>query len=182
MERKLHIREALDADLNRVLTVERLAFGQLAEADLVQALLADPSAKPLLSLLAFRDDQAVGHILLTRARLAHPQRSVSLMLLAPLAVIPEAQRQGVGGQLIKAGLQKLSATGVDLVFVLGYPAYYSRYGFVPAGPLGLTAPYPIPKEHTDAWMVQALKPNLIGSVKGQLMCANAINKPEYWQE
>jgi putative acetyltransferase len=178
----MYIREASDSDLNEVLLIERSAFGRDDEAELVSNLLADPSAKPILSLLAFKDDRPVGHILFTTARLTNSSSQTSIAILAPLAVIPDAQKQGIGGKLIARGLQLLSRSGVDLVFVLGYPEYYLRHGFKPALPLGLEAPYPIPQKNSDAWMVQALRPNAIGSVFGKVICANALNKPEYWRE
>ena len=176
------IREASDSDLNDVLRVERLAFGREDEAELVRALLSDRSAQPILSLLAFKDDLAVGHILFTTAYLTNHQNTTAIALLAPLAVVSEAQKQGIGGKLIERGLQLLSRSGVDLVFVLGHPEYYPRHGFKPAGCLGLEAPYPIADEHSDAWMVQSLRPNMIGSVHGKVICADALNKPEYWRE
>ena len=180
--RAMHIREATDLDLNDVLLVERLAFGEDKEAELVRVLLSDPSAKPFLSLLAFKDDKAVGHILFTTARLAKTQNTALISILAPLAIVPDFQKQGIGGRLIERGLQLLSKSGVDLVFVLGHPEYYPRYGFKPAGYLGFEAPYSIPDEHADAWMVKALRPGVIGSVSGTIMCADALNKPEYWRE
>lgn len=178
----MQIREASDSDLNDVLCVERAAFGNDKEAGLVKDLLADPSARPILSLLGFQNDRAVGHILFTKARLMETQDTASLALLAPLAIVPDAQRQGIGGKLIADGLQLLAKAGVDLVFVLGYPEYYSRHGFAPAGRLGIEAPYPIPDEHADAWMAQALRSNVIGSVRGKVVCADALNRPEYWRE
>jgi len=69
-----------------------------------------------------------------------------------------------------------------MVFVLGHPAYYPRYGFKPAGHLGFEAPFSIPNEHADAWMVQALRPGIIDSFIGKVICADALNKPEHWRE
>ena len=178
----MYIRTATDADLNEVLSVERLAFGHATEAELVRVLLDDPSAKPFVSLLALTNDRAVGHILFTAARLTKTDQTASITILAPLAIVPDAQKQGIGGMLIERGLQLLSKSGVDLVFVLGHPAYYPRYGFKPAGRLGFEAPYPIPDEHADAWMVQAIRPGVIGTVRGKVMCADALNQPEYWRE
>ena len=175
------IREALASELTDVLMVQQLAFGQDDEAKLVEALLEDPSAQPTLSLVAFKNAQAVGHILFTKVHVADSKRTTA-SLLAPLAVVPDAQRQGIGGQLIEHGLQMLSQSGVALVFVLGYPQYYSRFGFKPAGILGFEAPYPIPDKHADAWMVRSLQPNIVGAIKGKIVCADALNKPEYWQE
>ena len=149
----MHIREATDSDLNDVLLVERLAFGQNKEAELVSVLLRDPSAKPYLSLLALKDDKSVGHILFTTARLTKTQNTALISILAPLAIVPDFQKQGIGGRLIERGLQLLSKSGVDLVFVLGHPEYYPRYGFKPAGYIGFEAPYSIPDEHADACLL-----------------------------
>ena len=179
---KMQIREAMEADLNDVLLIERLAFGYYKEAELVRDLLYDSSAKPLYSLLAFNTGKAVGHILFTSARLEGTQNGASISLLAPLAVLPEFQKQGVGGKLIESGLQHLTNAGVDLVFVLGHPGYYPRYGFKPAGGQGFEAPYPIPEEHANAWMVQELRQGVIGSVSGKVKCADMLNKPEHWRE
>ena len=176
------IRQASNSDLNDVLNVERQAFGQDDEAQLVQDLLNDPTAKPTLSLLAFKEDQPVGHILFTAARLSESSHYPSISILAPLAIVPHAQKQGIGGRLIEKGLHLLSELAVDLVFVLGHPSYYPRYGFKPALPLGLEAPYPIPNEHADAWMVHPLRPNIIGAVQGKVICSDTLSKPELWRE
>ena len=178
----MHIRVASEADLDDVLSVERAAFGGDDEAELARNLLADPSAKPTLSLLAFKDDRAIGHILFTTATLDPPEKAPSIVLLAPLAVTPEAQNQGIGGRLIERGLKLLAESGVDLVFVLGHPEYYPRHGFEPAGRFGFEAPYTIADKNAGAWMVQALRPGVIGSVRGRIACADALDRPEYWQE
>ena len=178
----MKIRAAKGSDLNEVLRVESRAFGQDEESELVRGLLNDPSAAPLLSLLAINDKQAVGHILFTRVGLAGAQEPVSASILAPLAVIPESQRRGVGGKLIEEGLRILSEMGVELVFVLGHPGYYPRFGFKPAGVLGFEAPYPIPEKHADAWMVRELRAGIIGSVRGKVVCADTLSRPEYWRE
>lgn len=175
------IRIAQEADLDDVLFVEREAFGSDEESKLVRDLLADETAKPALSMLAYQKDQAVGHILFTNAWL-EPQVTLSISLLAPLAVIPEAQNQGIGGQLIQQGLKILTDTGTDLVFLLGHPAYYPRFGFEPAGELGFEATYPIPEKNAAAWMVKALKPDVVDQYKGKVICADAMNRSEYWVE
>jgi putative acetyltransferase len=180
--KKMQIREAVETDLNDVLSIERLAFGYEKEAELVRELLHDPSAKPLLSLLALKKGRAVGHILFTSAHLSDSKDAASIVILAPLAIVPDSQKQGIGGKLIEHGLALLSKSGVDLVFVLGHPEYYPRYGFTPAGQIGFEAAYPIPDEHAGAWMVQALRSGVMGTVSGKVICADALNKPEHWRE
>lgn len=178
----MYIRQTEDADLNDILLVERQAFSSHKEADLTRELLADPTAKPLLSLLAYVEEQPAGHILFTNAHLSGTRSKVAVSFLAPLAVIPKFQKQGIGGALIKKGLELLSQAGVDLVFVVGHPKYYPRHGFTPASPLGFQPTFPIPEEVADAWMVQALRPNVTGSVSGKIICCDALNKPELWRE
>jgi putative acetyltransferase len=175
------IRETADTDIDNVFLVEKMAFGQEEEAKLVLDLLNDPTARPLCSLLAVDKETAIGHILFTAARLQGSRADLWISILAPLAVIPEYQNQGVGGALIRHGLQNLQDAGVDLVFVLGHPGYYPHYGFKPAGELGFEASYPIPPENAEAWMVQELRPGVIGSVSGKVRCADMLDKPEYWQ-
>jgi len=83
--------------------------------------------------------------------------------------------------LIKEGLTRLSRIGVDLVFLVGHPGYYPRFGFALALRLGFQPTYPIPSEVADAWMVRALRPNIIGTVSGKVICCDAMNKPEIWR-
>jgi predicted N-acetyltransferase YhbS len=128
------------------------------------------------------DGVPAGHVLFTRAVVSGAEAGITASNLAPLAVIPEFQGRGLGGELIRNGLRQLAEMDTDLVFVLGHPGYYRRFGFRPAGALGLIAPYPIPPQHADAWMVQELKEGTVGTVEGRIICANSLNKPEYWVE
>ena len=176
----MRIVEAGAADSDAVLGVERAAFAREDEAALVAGLLLDPTAQPSLSLLAFLAGKPAGHVLFTRAVLAGASRQAPAAILAPLAVLPEFQRQGVGRALIEHGASTLAAAGVQLLFVLGDPAYYARSGFVPAVPSGLRAPYPIVPE--EAWRVRALAADVLGSVSGVVACAESLVKPEYWRE
>lgn len=178
----MRIRETTPADVADLMLVNRLAFGGDTVPDLAKEILADHTARPVLSLLAFDDERPIGHVLFSKARLAEPDSKHSVAILAPLAVVPDAQRQGVGGRLIETGLRQLSEAGVELVFLAGHPSYYPRHGFRPAGALGLAPPYPFPPEHADAWMVHALRPGLLGSVRGKVVCCDALNRPEHWRE
>jgi putative acetyltransferase len=177
----LNIRETTPEDQKWILHVEREAFQRDPEANITRDMLSDPSAEPRVSLLAFVENQPVGHILFTRGYLeGNPQIDVSF--LAPLAVIPKFQRQGIGGSLIKEGLSRLSKMGVDLVFLLGHLEYYPRFGFASASKLGFPPTYPIPPEVCNAWMVLALRPGVIGRVSGKVICCDAMNKVEVWHQ
>jgi len=176
------IRETTADDLPTVLDIERRAFGRDVEADLTRDLLIDPSAAPWLSLLAVdgtrTDDPAVGHLLFTNATLDNAP-AMRVRVLAPLAVVPDAQRRGIGDALTREGLTRLTRAGIDLVFVVGHPPYYPRFGFRPAGPLGFEAPMIIPAEFADAWMVLALRDGLFGTVSGLVRWAETFHRPEY---
>lgn len=181
----MKIRPARESDHAEISCIHMDAFGTEQGPEivaLVNELLDDQTAKPLLSLVAEIEGRLVGHILFTVAKLHSEGNDVSVRLLAPLAVATNFQGIGVGGALIKEGLKQLAAQGVDLVFVLGHPGYYPRSGFQPAGVLGFDAPYPIPLEHADAWMVQELRAGVIDSVKGTVQCAEVLNQPQHWQE
>jgi predicted N-acetyltransferase YhbS len=176
------MRPACEADRAAILALHRVAFGPEEGpviADLVAALLDDPTAEPRLSLLAERAGRPVGHILFTRATLSPDRGGLSLHLLAPLAVDPEAQGAGLGGALIRHGLARLRQDHADLVFVLGHPGYYPRHGFRPCR--GIAAPYPIPAEHAEAWMVQELTPGALDRAgRAVLHCAEMLDQRRYW--
>jgi predicted N-acetyltransferase YhbS len=179
------IRQATESDWTDIHDIIIEAFGSVQGseiAELVADLLADESAAPRLSLVATASHVVAGHILFTNTKVDGSRRQISSSILAPLAVRPGYQGQGIGGRLISEGIAQLRASGVDLVFVLGHPGYYPEHGFSPAGARGFEAPYPIPPENADAWMVQELRSGTIDSVSGQVVCARALNDPRHWRE
>jgi putative acetyltransferase len=179
----IFIRETGNEDFNDIMTVERRAFKSEGEAQLTAGLLNDESAEPMLSLLAFQNSIAVGHILFTRAIIKEAKEQKLMHILAPLAVIPECQKMGVGGMLIREGLKRLKELGSNVVFVLGHETYYPRHGFIPdANRLGYPAPYPIPEIHKNAWMVQYLTKDKSKLPKGTVICAKAMDREDCWRE
>ena len=182
MRQSLVIRPATKEDCAAVAAVETAAFPTPAEAELVAALLEDPTAQPVVSLLAEADGKPIGHILFTSATVVSDGTSVPASILAPLAVVPEAQRRGVGRALIDAGMDALTSLDIGLAFVLGHIDYYPRAGFRPALPLGLRAPYEIDPAVANAWMVREARPGLLGAVQGTVRCADTLMHPELWHE
>lgn len=176
----IKIRESNNSDSEKIYFINNLAFGKKEGKEivkLVKNLLTDPTAKPLLSLIAFEKNEPVGHILFTNATISS-KNNISAMILAPLAVLPDFQKKGIGKKLIKTGLKKLSKTGVEVVFVLGHPNYYPKCGFTPADD-EIKAPYPIPEKNKNAWMIKKLKQI---NISGKVICANALKKEKYWRE
>lgn len=181
----MNIRKSINADITEIINVHVQAFGKEKGPEigqLVNDLFDDKTAVPVLSLVAVENGIIVGHILYTKVKIIGATEGLHAQILAPLAVLPEAQSKGVGVQLVNEGLNDLKKSGVKLVFVLGHPGYYPRCGFTPAGNHGYVAPYFIPEEHSGAWMVQELVPGIIGTEKGRIQCSDVLNKPEHWRE
>lgn len=154
------VRAEQPADAAAVRHVNVAAFERDAEADLVEALRRQ--ARPLVSLVAECAGEIVGHILFTRVTLAgHPQ--LRIMGLAPMAVLPACQRQGVGSSLVRSGLAHCAEEGADAAVVLGHPDYYPRFGFVPAAARGLRTEYDVPDE---AFMAVELRPGALQGAHG----------------
>lgn len=114
------------ADRTAIRSLLEAAFGGVEEADLVEKLRRDRDL--VLGLVARRDGAVTGYAGFCRLAL-EPAAGGPLAALAPLAVRPECQRQGVGTRLVEAGLARLRRSGLAAVFVLGAPAYYGRFGF-----------------------------------------------------
>ncbi|MGH8886645.1 MAG: GNAT family N-acetyltransferase [Egibacteraceae bacterium] len=136
------IRPESPRDHAAVRAVHAAAFGHAAEADLVDALRDSPAWVPQFSLVAESDGGIVGHVLLTRVAIA----TGAGLALAPLGVLPHRQRRGVGSALVRAVLEAAATAGEPLVVVLGDPAYYGRFGFLPASRYGVTCAYDVSDE------------------------------------
>jgi putative acetyltransferase len=93
-----------------------------------------------LSFVAERDGEIIAQVLYSHAILDAPDRLVEVLLLSPVGVRPDLQGQGIGSQLIRETLELVEARPEPLVFLEGSPAYYPRFGFVPAGELGFLKP------------------------------------------
>lgn len=165
------IRREMPIDSAAVSQVQTCAFESAAEADLVAALCANDKAT--LSLVAEDDGLIVGHILFSPVTIETATGLRHGLGLAPMAVIPARQRQGIGSLLIKEGLKQCRADGHSFVIVLGHADYYPRFGFVPASRFNIKSEYDVADEY---FMVLELQP---GALKG---CAGVARyQPEFNQ-
>jgi len=155
------VRGETTADYPAVRQVNELAFGQPGEADLVERLRA--VASPQISLVLVEDDQVVGHIFFSPVSIEIRNPNSLAMGLAPMAVLPAYQKQGLGSRLVRAGLQECKHIGAGVVVVLGHPDFYPRFGFVPARQKELHCEYPVPDE---VFMVIELKPGALDEQRG----------------
>ncbi|MFI6582652.1 GNAT family N-acetyltransferase [Embleya sp. NPDC050493] len=138
-------------DIPAIRDILLAAFPTALEADIVDALRADPTAwiDGLSMVTATPDGTATGYALLTRCHVD----GAPALALAPCAVLPSAQRTGAGATAIRAALDAARAMGENLVLVLGHADYYPRFGFTPASRFGIRAPFEVPDE---AMMAMAL--------------------------
>jgi putative acetyltransferase len=141
-----------------VFEVNQRAFGRVNEAKLVEALRT--VANPQISLVAVRADRVVGHIFFSPVTIEGSTSSLQALGLAPMAVVPELQNQGIGSALVRAGLEAARRIGQKAVIVLGHPEYYPRFGFEIASRKGIRYEHPVPDE---AFMALELEP---GALKG----------------
>jgi len=148
------IRPERSEDHAPVRQVNEQAFGQPQEAHVVDKLRA--VCDDVLSLVAEWDGQVVGHVLFTPVVFQAGQGVIRGMGLAPLAVTPQHQRQGIGTALVKAGLAILRDSACPAVIVLGHPDYYPRFGFEPASRHGIRSQWEgVP---ADAFMILIFDP------------------------
>jgi putative acetyltransferase len=146
------VRDETEADLATVRDLITAAFGQLEEARLVDQLRGQPG---VLSLVAEADGAVIGHVMFSPIEGHTPGSGLHGVGLAPLAVSPDWQGRGVGSALVRHGLEACRARSLGLVVVLGDPACYARFGFVPARTMGLACKW---SADTDHFMYLELEP------------------------
>jgi putative acetyltransferase len=155
------VRRETAGDGLSVRRVNELAFGRPGEADLVDRLRG--CCPEALSLVAEAGGEVAGHVLFTPVSTGYGRDLVQGMGLAPVAVLPRVQRQGIGSALIRAGIERLKRNGCPYIVVLGHPDYYPRFGFVPASRYGVHCGWDVPDE---AFMLLLLDETVEGRLRG----------------
>lgn len=157
----LVIRPEKPEDIESIRNINRQAFGQENESKLVDKL--RNRGVLTISLVAVRDSEVVGHIAFSPVVVESETSGFAAIALAPMAVLPAYQRKGIGSQLVRAGLEECRRLGHEIVFLVGHPDYYPRFGFVPAKPKGVNCEFEVPEE---AWMILELREGALAGRRG----------------
>lgn len=161
-------------DYQTIYELNKMAFGRENEAVLIDKIRDSYNYIPGLSLVAIINNQIVGYIMFSYIDLINHHvfgvNKLKTLSLAPLAVAPGRQRQGIGTQLITTGFNLANERGEPLVIILGDPAFYQKFGCVPAINYQIESPFNTPSEY---WMIKPLE-NYHDSYKGK------VNYPEYF--
>jgi len=164
----MRIRAERPTDIPDVHRINEAAFASRSEAALVDVLREE--APDVISLVAEDDDALVGHIMLSPVRV-EAARDIRAMGLAPMAVIPDRQRAGIGSELVRAGLAECARRGVEAVFVVGHPPFYPRFGFTRASIFGIACEFEV---DDAAFMAIELVPGALNGITGTVYFHDAF--------
>lgn len=162
MKSEVLIRPETDGDRHAVWTVNRIAFESDSEPTLVDAL--RDSGFAAVSLVAEIESEVVGHILFGPLTIITETAKINAASLAPMAVLPNHQRQGIGSKLVEAGLAACREQGYRIAVVLGHSKFYPRFGFK----ADLAGPLQNPFGNGEAWMAMELVPGALKGIKGRV--------------
>ncbi len=167
---ELSIRQEESTDHQIVFDLIKSAFQEEEISDhqeqfLVQRLRNSDAFIPELSLVAELNGQVVGHILLTKVLIKNDIQEFTSLALAPVSVLPNYQRKGIGGQLIQSAHQKAKSLGYTSIVLLGHENYYPRFGYQQAHLFGINFPFEAPRENC---FVLELIPNTLQAVYGTI--------------
>ncbi|QWU18114.1 N-acetyltransferase [Paenibacillus sophorae] len=167
------IRTETPNDYVQVHNVNYVAFGNREdEARLVERIRESRYFVPQLSIVAEKSEEIVGHLLMSKAVIVEGNNQHEVIVLAPIAVKPDHQKQGIGKQLIFEGLKRCKEYKYYVVLLIGHPSYYPKFGFKPARQYGLDLKkFQVPDE---VFMVCELKEDELSNIKGELKYPEAF--------
>jgi putative acetyltransferase len=176
----MNIRLAQETDFDSILKVIETAFSDEENKlimNLVVELSEETTSPSIKSLVAEVDNQIIGYVSFSPIFLKSDS-SISGYILAPLAVSSEHQKQGVGSNLINAGVDMLTRDGAGVLMVYGDPNYYGRFGFNEEIGRSFVSPYTL--QYPFGWTGMMLNGTVVPEEPIRFDCVAALSKPELW--
>lgn len=168
------IRAEIPSDIDTIYKIEAAAFEGEAHADLVNLLRAEDEL--ILSQVAGLNDTIVGHAAYSLVTVTDGDIVQRFPALGPIGVLPRYQGQGIGSALVRAGLEAMRDMGYGLLFLVGSPRYYPRFGYQPAQPLGFTSDYVEDRSRHEHFMVAVLDESALADVRGHVRFHDAFHQ------
>lgn len=163
--KNINIRQEQQKDIEQVRDLYIKTFETDSEANLVEKIRKFPRYDDKLSLVAYDNDKIVGHIMLSKIRIEKGDDWFSVLVLAPLAVLPKYQNKGIGSKLVLAIQDVCANVGYDVIIVLGHNKFYSKFGFEKASKYNIIPPFEVPDE---AFMVYCENKSTLDYVNGNV--------------
>lgn len=176
----MFIRAATDLDREDIRRIHLSAFPEgegAVVSTLAVDLLSEESVPETFALVAEAEGAVVGHVAFSPVTLDDDE-SFRGYILAPLAVNPDCQKSGVGTQLVKSGMQRLSDAGAEILFVYGDPAYYGRFGFSEDAAVRYSPAYQL--QYPFGWQGVFLHEPAAERAPATITCVTCLNDPALW--
>ncbi|CAM4479164.1 GNAT family N-acetyltransferase [Paenibacillus tarimensis] len=169
----MNIRTETVEDYDEVYKLNYEAFGNREdESELIERIRKSKAFVSDLSIVAEAGEQIIGHMLMSRALVEDHDNQYDVIVLAPIAVRPQYQRQGIGRMLIEEGIRRCRALGYGIILLIGHPTYYPKLGFQPARKFGLELKqFVVPDE---VFMVYEVEDGELNEIKGELKYPEAF--------
>ena len=169
------IRSEKPEDFDSIYEINKKAFNGEFEARLIDKIRQSGNFIPELSLVALKEDKIVGHILFSKIKIKRGEEEKTILALAPMSVLSEFQKQGIGSSLVRKGLEISKRLGYCIVALVGHHEYYPRFGFTPARAKGLEISLKM-SISDEAFMVCELEKDALKGIKG------IVEFPSYFEE
>ncbi|MEN8445795.1 MAG: N-acetyltransferase [Cyanobacteria bacterium J06555_13] len=176
----MNIRAATLLDRDAIHRVHWAAFAEDERslvAQLAVDLLAEETSPKIISLVAELENSIVGHVAFSPVRL-DSNDNFRGFILGPLGVLPGYQQRGIGSQLVERGLQMMTETGADILFVYGDPTYYSRFGFSADAAERYHPPYEL--QYPYGWQAIAFTKEAARRTSANVICVASLSSSALW--
>lgn len=176
----MNLRKTVSSDCESIRNIHLSAFPK-EERELVAKLAVDlllhPTTPPTISFVAEDNGLLIGHVVFSPVTV-HGQPDIRAWILAPLSVMPEHHRRGIGSDLVRTGMQQAADTGADICFVYGDPAFYNRFGFTAETAAPYTPPYPL--QYPFGWQAAMLGETESNKTEVSISCVSPLHDPALW--